>query len=154
MVGGGGDDDLCAQEAGLQLGGGDSPGAGPQARGAALHRARGSSVPQPARVTAPSRHPLERSPSPGPRALGRLSRVPPLVLPPKPLTRVFLPTFLNLFCQLFAPGRNKALLSGVCRNAVPRRRLTFSPSPRTPSEGALGIYLLKGLIRSQNLFVP
>ena len=124
----------------LQLGGGDSPDAGGRARGAALHRAGLACTPTGARHRAqppPATRKL-RALARGPRALGLLSPVPPLVLPPKPLTRVFLPTFLNLFCQLFAPGRNKALLSGVCRNAVPRRRLTFSPSPRTPSEGVRG----------------
>lgn len=57
----------------------------------------------------------------GQLAKGSLSPVPPLVLPPKPLTSVSLPTFLNLLCQLFAPGRNKALLSGVYLNAIPQK---------------------------------
>ncbi|XP_032329707.1 translation initiation factor IF-2-like [Camelus ferus] len=91
-------------------GGGGSParGAGTPGRGRASHGVQLRAAP--ARL-----HPQGRaSPRPaltrehgalawGPRAWGRLSPAPPLVPPPKPLTRVSSPTFLNLFCQLFAP---------------------------------------------------
>ncbi|XP_023985354.1 alanine and proline-rich secreted protein Apa-like [Physeter macrocephalus] len=71
--------------------------------GAQLCTARGSPAPQPARAPAPSRLPRALSPRPEPARPGPPLSRPAPILPPKPLTRVFLPTFLNLFCQLFAP---------------------------------------------------
>lgn len=115
-------------------------GEGKAGPGERAQRARAPRVPlRPARGPPAPPRGARLCAQPGPRAFGCPSPVPPLVLPPKPLTRVSLPTFLNVLCQLFAPGRNKALLSGcVHKRQFPEGVVTFSPSPRTPWEGVRG----------------
>lgn len=120
---------------GLEAGAPRERGTGERARRARAPRVHLRPAPGPPASPRGARH----SAQPGPRASGCPSPVPPLVLPPKPLTRVSLPTFLNVFCQLFAPGRNKALLSGCAhKRQFPEGVATFSPSPRTPWEGVHG----------------
>lgn len=98
-----------------------------------LSRGAGPPAPPGARATAPCGDGRTSSLAGGPRALG----CPAPSYSAKTLTRFSLPTFLTLLCQLFAPGRNKALLSG-CSRQFPEGVVTFSPSPQTPLEGGRG----------------
>lgn len=69
---------------------------------------------------------------------GSLSPVPPLVFPPKPLTRVSWRTFLNLLCQLIAPGWECGSYFWCAHKRQFPGLVTFTYSQRTPSEGVRG----------------